>query len=286
MRRRTKELLEALAKWNDRRPDGRMSFSTQVSLDIARDDELLSLCRQAGLDLAFIGVETPNEESLAETHKRQNLRVDIAEQVRKVVRAGIPVTCGLIVGFDHDGPDIFERQFRFAQELPVPLINVGLLVAPHSTPLYDRIKAEGRLHGDDRLGAGSPLGTNIEPKLMSYDQLIAGMRWLMNRIYAPIAFERRARNFIECFPNGGHAPMKFEPSRVIRGLLVEMAKRGPAEARMIRRTWAAMGRRPETAAHLRYALMSYCQSRHILERQTIWDPALMSMPEPRLDLVA
>src|SRR5688500_16547563 len=106
MRRRTHALLERLASWNRSRPYGQVSFSTQVSIDLARDPELLAHCADAGLRIVFVGIESPNEASLAETMKRQNLRVDLAAEVTKIVNAGIMVMCGMIVGFDHDGPDI------------------------------------------------------------------------------------------------------------------------------------------------------------------------------------
>ena len=77
MRRRARDLLERLVDWNDHRPAGRMLFSTQASVDLARDQELMDLCLAANLRTIFMGIESPNEESLAETMKRQNLRVDL-----------------------------------------------------------------------------------------------------------------------------------------------------------------------------------------------------------------
>ena len=183
MRRRARELLEKLIDWNDRRAK-RMRFSTQVSIDLARDPELMNQCAAANMRMAFVGIETPNEESLAETKKRQNLRVDLSEEVTKIVRSGIMVTCGTIVGFDHDGPDIFQRQVEFLNCLPVPLITFGLLVAPPATPLHARMAREGRLINHDRLGSGSFLDTNIRPLRMSEAKLKAGACWLLNWIYA------------------------------------------------------------------------------------------------------
>jgi radical SAM superfamily enzyme YgiQ (UPF0313 family) len=101
MRRRTRALVQRVAEWNAQRRAGRAEFSTQVSIDLARDPELLALCVEAGFATMFIGIETPNEDSLAETLKRQNLRVNLTEEVIKVVSAGLMVMCGGIVGFDH-----------------------------------------------------------------------------------------------------------------------------------------------------------------------------------------
>jgi radical SAM superfamily enzyme YgiQ (UPF0313 family) len=173
MRRRTRALLEALGAWNRTRSASPVSFSTQVSIDIARDPELLALCRAAGFRYLFIGVETPYEASLAETKKRQNLRIDLTEQVGRVVATGMLVTCGMIVGFDHDDPSIFVRQAEFIDRLATPLIQVNVLVAPFATPLYARLLAEGRIvQGETH--TGTLLETNIRPKLMSREQLKSG----------------------------------------------------------------------------------------------------------------
>ena len=131
----------------------------------------MAKCAPAGLRNVFIGIETPNQDSLAETQKRQNLRVDLAAEVRKITEAGMMVTSGMIAGFDHDDAGIFERLLDFISQLPVPIIGFGLLVAPAATPLHARMKSEGRLVGHDRLGAGSILDTNIVPKLMTLAQL-------------------------------------------------------------------------------------------------------------------
>lgn len=143
-RRRAKEVLSALAEWNSRQEQP-LFFGTQVSIDAARDDELLDLCARAGLTWVFIGIETPNEESLRESRKRQNVGVDLVSQVQRFLDHGIAVAAGMIVGFDHDGPDIFERQFEFAMSSPIAIFSLGALVAPAATPLYDRMASSGRL---------------------------------------------------------------------------------------------------------------------------------------------
>ena len=166
-RKRTKELLSALRDWNRAAKEGRVEFSTQVSIDVCRDSELLELAVEAGLNLAFIGIETPNEDSLRETKKRQNLSHHMVDDLRNIVAHGTRVTSGIIVGFDSDGPDIFEMQRKFIEELPIPILTIGSLVAPSQATLNARLEAEGRLIGSDRLGARDPYHTNIVPKQMS-----------------------------------------------------------------------------------------------------------------------
>ena len=88
------------------------------------------MCADAGLTRVFIGIETPNEESLREVKKRQNLKKNLVEEIQRIVDFGISVDCGMIVGFDGDDASIFERQYNFAMASPVPIFSLGTLVAP------------------------------------------------------------------------------------------------------------------------------------------------------------
>jgi radical SAM superfamily enzyme YgiQ (UPF0313 family) len=274
MRRRTHALLERLAAWNRSRPYGQVSFSTQVSVDLARDPELLAHCVEAGLRIVFVGIETPNEASLAETMKRQNLRVDLAAEVSKIVNAGIMVMCGMIVGFDHDGPDIFEIQEAFIARLPVPVVGLGLLGAPAATPLHARMKKEGRLKAHDRVGAGDLLDTNIVPKLMSEAQLTSGLRWLLNRIYTPAAYARRVERYVAASPPPRQAPRPPQFRSVEQALGSRLARYGAEEQTLLMLFERLVGQRPDLRGGLSYALLHYCQMRYVLEMHGIWDPVL------------
>ncbi len=214
-RARTKALLAAIRDWNDSRTDGRISFSTQVSIDCARDEEILKLCSDAGMITVFVGIETPNADSLKETKKRQNIGVDMAAQIRRFPANGMMVSGGMIVGFDSDTRDIFERQYDFAMSLPVPMFTLAPLFALQATPLYGRIKAEGRLiEKDADFAVTYPWRTNIVPKQMSSAELIAGVRWLCNRLYRPVAFEHRVALFIDAFePPAARPNSRTLPSR-------------------------------------------------------------------------
>lgn len=280
MRRRTRELLTRLIDWNDSRLAGRVQFSTQLSIDLARDPELLDLCARANLRTVFIGIETSNEASLAETMKRQNLRVDLAEETRKITRYGIMVTCGAIVGFDHDGPDIFERQVAFIQSLPVPLVMFGTLIAPASTPLYARLKAEGRLTSTEHLGGGNFFQTNIVPKLMTQEELLLGARWLLNQIYAPAAFARRLLAFVELIDGGGARKGAPQFSPMDRRLAAKLASMGPGELRLVQLFERLAWQRPDLSGQLSYILLGYCQARYIFDLYGAWDPTLAKRPTP------
>jgi radical SAM superfamily enzyme YgiQ (UPF0313 family) len=153
-------------------------FGTEVSLNVAHDRELLELFRMANFEWVFIGIESPDEDSLKETLKFQNTRQDILSSVRQLYSYGINVYGGFIVGFDHDTAATFEKQHRFIMESGIHAAMIGLLVAIPKTPLYARLERDGRLRKDADVTDNTKLGTNIVPKQMSYEELVSGYRSL------------------------------------------------------------------------------------------------------------
>ena len=158
-----------------------ISFQTEVSLNVAGDEELLSLLHAANFTTIFIGIESPRRESLAETKKTQNLRGDLIENVRRIQSYGIQVQAGMIVGFDHDDVSIFEEQLRFIQEARIPVSMTGMLQAMPKTPLYERVEREGRLITEST--GDQFVLSNIVPQLMSRRALYQGYRWLAEQLY-------------------------------------------------------------------------------------------------------
>jgi radical SAM superfamily enzyme YgiQ (UPF0313 family) len=186
------EMLPALIEW--RQGKSGMPFSTEASINLADDPELLRLMVEAGFDTVFVGIETPNEDSLAECNKNQNKGRDLVESVRQLQRAGLQVQGGFIVGFDNDSPSIFQQQIDFIQKSGIVTAMVGLLQAPLGTRLYERMQEEGRLvhefSGDNVDGS-----TNIIPK-MGLEQLRAGYRKILSQIYAPKPYYDRVLTFL------------------------------------------------------------------------------------------
>jgi radical SAM superfamily enzyme YgiQ (UPF0313 family) len=107
-----RELVERLIELNNSFPSP-LSFRTQITMNVSKDAVLLEMMADANFDMFIIGIETPNQESLRETGKFQNIREDLVADIHKIFSAGIGIRPGMIVGFDHDGPDIFEMQYRF-----------------------------------------------------------------------------------------------------------------------------------------------------------------------------
>lgn len=189
-RRRAKELLVAIAAWQEARgrPIGMM---TEVTINVAADAELLRLLRAANFTAVFVGIESPRAASLAESRKTQNLREGLLASVHRIQAAGIEVMAGMIVGFDHDDATIFDEQLRFLEEARIPVSMTGMLNAVPRTPLHERLARAGRLVADD---VGDQfVFTNIVPAGMTRAELFAGYRRLLARLYGYGAFRRRAR---------------------------------------------------------------------------------------------
>jgi radical SAM superfamily enzyme YgiQ (UPF0313 family) len=287
-RSRAKELLVALSEWKNRKNE-EFFFTTQVSIDCARDTEMLNLCADAGLTSVFIGIETPNEESLRETKKRQNIGIDLGERIERFVHSGVAVTGGMIVGFDSDNKSIFERQYQFAMSVPVPIFSVGTLVAPAATPLYARMANQNRLVENGSEVAGTPWHTNMTPLQMSRPELIAGVQWLCNRLYRPDAFAERVLRFIREFGTDRVRPASAAmPSRMqlrpIEREAMQLAARvsllGPEEQRMLARIQTAVANKTYVARHVVVMLGQYMQARHSFAHAGIWNPRLGAQSSP------
>jgi radical SAM superfamily enzyme YgiQ (UPF0313 family) len=204
-RKRAKELLQALIAWRaEVRPT--MGFLTEASVNLADYPELCELMVEAGFKKVFLGIETPEAESLAECNKTQNRKRDLAEAVRTLQRAGLEVMGGFIVGFDSDPHDIFTRQFEFIQRTGVVTAMVGLLTALPQTALYRRLAREGRILAET-CGNNTDAVLNFVTRL-DRDTLLSEYRDLMRRLYAPANYYRRIRAFLRSFePRGPRLPV-------------------------------------------------------------------------------
>jgi len=187
-KRAIKPLLEEVAVWQQARGYP-FTFFTEASLDLAEDDELMHLMVQANIQSVFVGIETPNEESLRETKKFQNVRPagTLTERVRRIQDAGVEVWCGMILGFDHDDASIFAAQRRFLKDSRILHAMIGMLHAIPKTPLYARLAAEGRLDPDDH----PEFGTNVVPLGIGREELRDGYLQLMRELYDPEAYFER-----------------------------------------------------------------------------------------------
>ncbi len=186
------EILPALIRW--RKGKTGMPFNTEVSINLADDPELTQMMVEAGFTTVFVGIETPDEDSLAECNKFQNKGRDLVASVKRLQRAGLQVQGGFILGFDNDTPSIFQRQIDFIQQSGIVSAMVGLLQAPYGTRLYRRMEKEGRLQ-EEMSGNNADGSTNIVPK-MDLELLKEGYRRVLHQIYSPRMYYDRVITFL------------------------------------------------------------------------------------------
>lgn len=228
-RARVKDLLRELIEWR-RRKRTQITFLTEASLNLVDDDELVELMVQAGFKRVFVGIESPQEASLAECGKVQNKSRDMVAAVRKLHRSGMEVMGGFIVGFDNDPRDIFLRQMRFIQQSGVVTAMVGLLTALPNTRLFKRLAGEGRILSHST-GNNVDVELNFIPKL-DREALLSGYRALVKRLYAPREYYRRVLTFLRDYrPSGPRLPVqRHEIAAFLRSLWVlGIASRGRRE---------------------------------------------------------
>ncbi len=179
-----KRLLRRIIEWQEFHGFP-LTFVTEASINLANDAELIDLMVQANFQNVFIGIETPREASLTETRKHQNVHGDsLLAKVTRIRAGGLGISAGFIVGFDNDDYRIFDEQFEFIQSSGIANLSISLLTPLPTTPLYDRLRAEGRLDFSD------PELIYI-PKQMTREQLKAGFRGLLNRVYDVEAYFER-----------------------------------------------------------------------------------------------
>ena len=185
-----RELCEALI------PE-RVKWFTETDISVADDDELLRLLREARCKQLLIGLESPGSEDLAGVELRSDFKRRRADEyvdaVRKIQAAGITVNGCFVLGLDNHGPDIFQRVYDFAMELPLFEVQVTMMTAFPGTPLYDRLLNEDRILEPGRWDLCTLFDVNFKPAKMTVDELRRGMYWLVEKLYsAECVAERRA----------------------------------------------------------------------------------------------
>lgn len=191
------ELLPALTAWQ--RDHGHLPLTTQLSMNLADDPALTRAMVDAGFDMVFIGIESPDAESLEECNKRQNRNRDMIADIKTLQRAGLEVQGGFIVGFDHDTPETFQRQLDFIQKSGIVTAMVGQLQAAPGTRLKERLAGEGRLQGP-ALGHNTDGNTNFTPQ-MGLKALREGHARILKTLYAPRAYCQRVKTLLREFPS-------------------------------------------------------------------------------------
>ena len=196
-RSRVKAVLQKIAAWQACRGYP-FVFNTEASIDLAGDQEMMTLMIEAGFRGVFIGLETPDKDTLRQCGKKQNCRVNLLESVRTIQGRGLEVSGGFIVGFDNDREDIFDRQIQFIQESGIVTAMIGILYALPETPLYRRLEKEGRLTEADCTGSNTDGQITFVPR-MGVRNLINGYRRVLNHIYSPRGYYERILRFLRYY---------------------------------------------------------------------------------------
>jgi radical SAM superfamily enzyme YgiQ (UPF0313 family) len=217
-----KQVLPEIAKWQCENGTP-FNFYTEASVNLAEDDKLIDLMIDAGFKSVFIGIETPSQESLKETRKVQNLKIDLIEALHHVHKRGMMVMAGFILGFDNEGPNIFQRMIDFVERSGVSMAMVGQLVAVPRTPLYDRLKLEGRLRD---IQPGDAFGPTNIVTIIPPRQMATGFRQVIRSIYSPSAYYDRVRKNLDLLrPRGPDRKLRaMDYARALRSMWAQGVK--------------------------------------------------------------
>jgi radical SAM superfamily enzyme YgiQ (UPF0313 family) len=188
-----RDLLPFVERWQERR-DWPFEFYTEASLNLAEEPALMRAMTDAGFRMVFVGLESPSPAALKETKKHQNLPGDMLDRVHTILRQGLEVLGGFIVGFDTDPADIFEQQVEFIQKAAIPTAMLGVLQALPGAPLEARMRAEGRLRDMPR--PADQFGRSNFETVLPAPVLLAGFRRALESIYEPSAYFARVREML------------------------------------------------------------------------------------------
>ncbi len=237
-RKNSLQLCRELADWGEARGKP-FSFYTQASVDLADRPELMAAMVAANFMYVFLGIETPSSEALMGSKKFQNLKRDTLEQVRTIQQNGLWVLAGFIVGFDSDDETIFERQRNFIEQSAIAWAMAGVLQAPPTTPLFDRMKAEGRYIEDSE--AISNFSAPNFRTIMPLPTLLHGLSQLLTDLYDPKMYFDRALRSLEAWqPRPAQKPKVTTLWYDLRVLLLSVWTQGLASTYR-REYWSFFG---------------------------------------------
>jgi radical SAM superfamily enzyme YgiQ (UPF0313 family) len=206
--RHAKRLLTALRDWGRARRFP-IEFSCESTINIADMPEILDLLQEANFVTIYFGIESPRRDSLESALKQINIRGkgSLIDKIRRVQSRNLMIIAGMIVGFDTDDRGIFKDQFEFLLEAGIPFTTSGILFAIEKTPLFERLKAEGRLLDDDMslFQVHGAADLNFVPKLLSVEELKAGYNWMIRQHYR---YENYRKRLIEAVRHWQKGPQR------------------------------------------------------------------------------
>lgn len=202
-----KNMLPHLIEWQ-KKHNYPFQLLTEASTNLASDKELMTLMSEANFNKVFLGIETPNIESLKECGKFQNVAKDLSQAIKTIHQNGMQVMGGFIVGFDNDTDNIFDNQIKFIQETGVVTAMVGMLNVIPQTRLWHRLKSEGRLL-NEVIGENTNTTLNFVPK-MNKKKLVEGYKKIINFIYSTKNYYKRINTLLEHYQPKARTRFNFE----------------------------------------------------------------------------
>jgi len=238
-----KGFLPSLAAWLGENGHP-FEFSTEASINLADDAELLRLMRAANFFVVFVGIESADTETLVATRKKQNTRRDIAESIHRIYASGMFVMAGFIVGFDTEKSNVAATTAGLVERAALPICMVGLLSALPNTQLSRRLRREGRLHPNYEVstsdeGDHCTLGLNFDTVRPRGD-VMQDCAALIHEVYRPERYFGRVRRLIGLLDCRGHKvgiPFRrdmYELARIVWRAMVQRAD-------MRREVWKTVG---------------------------------------------
>ena len=249
-KRNVRRLLVELQHWQ-RQLNFPFRFSTEASLDLAAEPDLIEAMVHSGFQRVFLGIETPDPASLKQAGKRQNLRHPLVQAVETIRSGGLQVMAGFILGFDGEAAGAGERIQRFVEESAIPLAMVGVLQALPNTALWQRLAAEGRLLVENKPAEAAAAGTaqaaglseegfdrGVQTHLLNFrpsrpmTEIAAEFLACFEALYEPAAFRQRALR--SCLQQGTALPAVPRdwrgaggwPRGLLRGLALILWRQG------------------------------------------------------------
>ncbi|MGK7946721.1 MAG: B12-binding domain-containing radical SAM protein [Microcystaceae cyanobacterium] len=207
-KRNVKLLLKELKVWQ-KEHQYPFRFNTEASVDLAQDKELMELMVAANFDAVFLGVETPDEDSLKLTKKYQNTRDPLTETIDTLIKAGLRPMAGFIIGFDGEKKGSGDRIIQFVEEAAIPTAMFGMLQALPNTALWARLDKEGRLRTEGKQDINQSTLMNFMPT-RPIDEIASEYIDAFWTLYDAHTFlDRTYRCFLKLGAPQGQAPFKW-----------------------------------------------------------------------------
>jgi radical SAM superfamily enzyme YgiQ (UPF0313 family) len=189
----TRQILETMIGFQRERGYP-FSFYTQASVNLGTPKlrDLIGKMKQAGFDAVFLGIENPDAEAIRSMNKKQNLMVDIPETVAAIQESGIEVYAGFIFGADSDEPTTADRIVDFVKSTRIFTAMTGMLTPVPHTPLWERLRLEGRLRPAEYSGNNTDDEVQFVPLRMTREQMYEGIHAILSRLFTPAESYRRA----------------------------------------------------------------------------------------------